>query len=206
MFNQKISIAMFCIMIAIITCYTDTSTGFAQTTQQPPAAAKEYTKSRIEAYVAEWSRAKEWTKLYLEAMPEEGYNFRPTPEVWTYAQQMLHLAGGNYYLVTKGLGVVNPFEGTNFFEGKNVEAMAEFKKDKASVTKSVMDCYDFIIKTLKSTPEAKLHERIKFAGMLRPRTAIIDSAFEHQTHHRGQTAVYLRLKGVKPPEEILFSH
>jgi uncharacterized damage-inducible protein DinB len=28
--------------------------------------------------------------------------------------------------------------------------------------------------------------------------------FEHQTHHRGQTTVYLRLKGIKPPNEKLF--
>jgi uncharacterized damage-inducible protein DinB len=29
-------------------------------------------------------------------------------------------------------------------------------------------------------------------------------AFEHQTHHRGQCTVYLRLMGIKPPYEKLF--
>jgi uncharacterized damage-inducible protein DinB len=29
-------------------------------------------------------------------------------------------------------------------------------------------------------------------------------AFEHQTHHRGQTTIYLRLAGVRPPGERLF--
>ncbi|HYH03497.1 MAG TPA: DinB family protein, partial [Bacillota bacterium] len=28
--------------------------------------------------------------------------------------------------------------------------------------------------------------------------------FEHQAHHRGQTTVYLRLAGIKAPEEKLF--
>ena len=28
--------------------------------------------------------------------------------------------------------------------------------------------------------------------------------FEHQTHHRGQTTIYIRLAGVKPPNEKLF--
>lgn len=32
----------------------------------------------------------------------------------------------------------------------------------------------------------------------------IGKAFEHQTHHRGQTTVYLRLKGITPPAEKLF--
>jgi uncharacterized damage-inducible protein DinB len=29
-------------------------------------------------------------------------------------------------------------------------------------------------------------------------------AFEHQTHHRGQCTIYLRLKGIAPPREKLF--
>ncbi|MBS1504563.1 MAG: damage-inducible protein DinB, partial [Bacteroidetes bacterium] len=37
-----------------------------------------------------------------------------------------------------------------------------------------------------------------------PRWVLIGKAFEHQTHTRGQTVAYLRLKGVKPPPEMLF--
>ncbi len=32
----------------------------------------------------------------------------------------------------------------------------------------------------------------------------IRKCFEHQTHHRGQTAVYLRMAGVTPPSMKLF--
>jgi len=32
----------------------------------------------------------------------------------------------------------------------------------------------------------------------------IDKAFEHQTHHRGQATVYIRLAGGTPPQEKLF--
>jgi hypothetical protein len=31
--------------------------------------------------VAEWQRAKAYTKAYLDAMPEDGYAFKPTPEI-----------------------------------------------------------------------------------------------------------------------------
>ena len=34
-------------------------------------------------------------------------------------------------------------------------------------------------------------------------TALLKS-FEHQTHHRGQTTVYLRMAKVTPPQEKLF--
>ncbi|MDZ4709681.1 MAG: DinB family protein [Saprospiraceae bacterium] len=32
----------------------------------------------------------------------------------------------------------------------------------------------------------------------------INKAFEHQTHHRGQCVIYLRLPGIEPPHELLF--
>ena len=36
------------------------------------------------------------------------------------------------------------------------------------------------------------------------RFALMNKAFEHQTHHRGQTTIYIRLQGIRPPEERLF--
>ena len=32
----------------------------------------------------------------------------------------------------------------------------------------------------------------------------MNKTFEHQTHHRGQATIYIRLQGIKPPEERLF--
>jgi len=50
--------------------------------------------------VAEWQRAKAYTKAYLDAMPEDGYGFKPTPEIRSFAQQMLHLSDANYIFAT----------------------------------------------------------------------------------------------------------
>ncbi|HKQ75853.1 MAG TPA: DinB family protein [Blastocatellia bacterium] len=33
------------------------------------------------------------------------------------------------------------------------------------------------------------------------RGAMLLNAFEHQTHHRGQMTIYLRMKGITPPPE-----
>jgi uncharacterized damage-inducible protein DinB len=33
---------------------------------------------------------------------------------------------------------------------------------------------------------------------------VLNKCFEHQTHHRAQITVYLRLAGVTPPAEKLF--
>ena len=146
--------------------------------------------------VAEWQRAKIYTKEYLDAMPADGYTFKATPEVRTFAQQMLHLADGNYFLVSIGTGKENPL-------GKN-SAEKTVAQTKEATTKAVMDSYDFVISALQAMTPAQMQETIKFANQDMTRSGMFGKAFEHQTHHRGQTTVYLRLKGVTPPAEKLF--
>jgi uncharacterized damage-inducible protein DinB len=165
--------------------------------QKPADPPKEYPSTRIEALVKEWTRARDYTKEYLDAMPEDGVNFKPTPEIRSFAEQMLHLANANYLFAARIFGVTNPMQ------GKNLEKTDDLK-NKAALTKTVLDSYNFMISTIQAQADAKLDERMVQAGLNRPRTALVAAAFEHQTHHRGQTTIYLRLKGVTPPNEKLF--
>src|SRR5580658_388263 len=67
----------------------------------------QFTQSQM---VAEWQRAKLYTKSYLDAMPEDGYSFKPTPEIRSFAQQMLHISDANYVLATVASGKPNPVD------------------------------------------------------------------------------------------------
>jgi uncharacterized damage-inducible protein DinB len=145
---------------------------------------------------AEWQRAQAYTREYLDAMPEEGVPFKPTPDIRSFAEQMLHIANANYMFAANISGKANPYQ------GKNLEKMEELKT-KAALTKAVMDSYDFLIGTLKGSTQAGLGEKIKLFNQEMTREVAYAKAFEHQTHHRGQTTIYLRLKGVKPPPEKL---
>src|ERR1700758_1601918 len=58
--------------------------------------------------IADWQRAKNYTKAYLDAMPEDGYGFKPTPEMRSFAGQMLHLADANYIFATVASDKPNP--------------------------------------------------------------------------------------------------
>ncbi len=149
-----------------------------------------------EQMIADWTRAKAYTKAYLDAMPEDGYGFKPTPEMRTFAQQMLHLADGNYGIVGAATGKANPL-------GK-VSAEKTVAQTKEATTKAVMDNYDFVISAIEGMTPAQLQETMKFAGHDLTKATVISKAFEHQTHHRGQTVAYLRLKGATPPPEMLF--
>jgi uncharacterized damage-inducible protein DinB len=173
--------------------------GFAQ--QATGAAiqpvAKTATADPVATLVADWTRAKDYTKEYLDAMPEEGLSFKPTPDIRSFAEQMLHLANANFAFASTATGAANPQQ------GKNLEKMDEYKT-KAGLTKIVMESYDFVISSVKGMDMKKMDESVKFFGRDLTRAAALEKGFEHQTHHRGQTTIYLRLKNVKPPQEKLF--
>jgi len=146
--------------------------------------------------VAEWQRAKAYTKAYLDAMPADGYGFKPTPEIRSFAQQMLHLADGSYFLISMANGKPGPMGQTS--------AEKTVAPTKDAVTKAVMDSYDFVIASLQAMTPEQLEQTANAEGHTVSKANIFGKAFEHQTHHRGQCTIYLRLKGVTPPGEMLF--
>jgi uncharacterized damage-inducible protein DinB len=175
--NIKRSLATICFMLV--------TTFFAQA------------QTSVGDIVKEWERAKAYTKEYLDAMPDSGYAFKPTAEMRSFAEQMLHLSDANYGFGSAATGEKSPY------------GMGELEKtadkSKASVTKIVLAGYDFLIDGLKKMTPAQLNEKIKLFGRFDlTKQQVLEKDFEHQTHQRGQTTVYLRLEGVKPPQEKLF--
>ncbi len=61
----------------------------------------------------DWQRAKSYTKEYLDAMPENGVSFKPTPEMRSFGEQMLHIAGANFAFAASASGKTNPYQGKN---------------------------------------------------------------------------------------------
>ena len=173
---------------------------FAQQTQG--GTAMKAANPHIAHMVANWTRARDYTKEYLDAMPADGINFRPTEpsgKLRAFSEQMLHLAAANFTFASAGAGVTNPQQ------GNNLEKMEEYKKSKEALTKIVIESYDFVIATIQKMDMSKADESLKLFGRFdTTRGGALEKAFEHQTHHRGQTTIYLRLKGVEPPQEKLF--
>lgn len=154
-------------------------------------------QSSINDMVKDWERAKAYTKEYLDSMPESGYNLKPTPEMRSFAEQMLHLTDANYGFASAASGQKSPVA---FGESEKVT-----DKSKANVTKLVLAGYDFVISSAKQMNPAQLNENVQLFGRFdMTKGAAFEKCFEHQTHHRGQTTVYLRLAGAKPPMEKLF--
>jgi uncharacterized damage-inducible protein DinB len=190
--------AKFCSLIFIFALDTFVSSAQPSTATKPLASqtgpASSEALNHRESLVMVWTRARDWTKEYLAKMPEESYGLKPVPEVRSFAEQMLHLAGGNFGYGAMIFGKAPPYRQPDL-------AKDEFKT-KAGLIKIVTESYDFIIDGLEASNEARLIEQITGRGGVKlTRQAMLMNAFEHQTHHRGQTTLYLRMKGITPPPE-----
>jgi uncharacterized damage-inducible protein DinB len=167
----------------------------------PEAVAPSTT--RVNMMVADWERAKNYTKAYLDSSNDKSIAYKlsaKTPR--SFGDQLLHMAEANYGLVMAATGKTTEL-GFGKLEGK------DGFKSKEEVTKAIMDSYDYVIGALKDLDDNKLADTISvelFPGFkpTMSREAMINKAFEHQTHHRGQTTQYLRAQGLTPPQEMLF--
>ena len=149
--------------------------------------------------VKEWERAKIYTVDYLNTMPADKYSYIAADSIRSFAKQMLHLAGGNIFLMMNATDYKVP----PVFGNPNLEN-SPGAQNKDSVMFYVTNSYDYCINAVKNTDVSKWGEKKKIFGMEETRYALIIKTFEHQTHHRGQTTIYIRRQGIKPPQERLF--
>ena len=178
------------IMVVIVTSIAFSHAGYSQ------ALSSNDIKAQI---LLDWVRAKAYTVEYLNAMPADKYSFKANDSVRSFAQQMIHLAQGNLLLMSMAVDLEPPTFGKSDLEHSASAAT------KDSVMYYVTTSYDYCIKAITATDVNKWGEVKKvFGGREVTKFALMMKAFEHQTHHRGQTTIYIRLVGVKPPQEKLF--
>ncbi|MGC2447592.1 MAG: DinB family protein [Candidatus Sulfotelmatobacter sp.] len=128
-----------------------------------------------------------------EDFPEDKYDFKPTPAQRTFAQQLLHMAGANYYFT-------NPVTGE---KGKVDENPSRDKyKTKADVVAYVKKSFADGAAAIKAKGDKGMNDLIvdPFAHQ---QVRVYDMAYgfiEHCGEHYGQLVVYYRLSGLVPPE------
>ena len=148
---------------------------------------------------ADWQRAKDYTNEYLNTMPANKYGAKAVDSLRSFAQQMIHLAAANVFLMSNATGE-KPLSWAGFTMEERPSAL-----NKDSVVYYVNASYDFCMNAVKNSDPNKWGEKIKVFGQFEgTRFAFMQKTFEHQTHHRGQTTIYIRLQGIKPPQEKLF--
>jgi uncharacterized damage-inducible protein DinB len=155
----------------------------------PPKPAK----GLSQAVLAQWNDVGRKLITMAEDFPEDKYDFKPTPGQRTFAEQLLHMAGANYFFIDIANGEKPPAQ----------EDPARSKyKTKADVVAFVKKSLEDGAATIKTKGDAGM------AGMMvdpfeNQQVRVFDWAYgfiEHMGEHYGQLAVYYRVAGLVPPE------
>jgi uncharacterized damage-inducible protein DinB len=120
-------------------------------------------------------------------MPDDAYSFKATDPERSFGGQMNHLASGNAFYCSTAIGSKSPL-------GKPAD------DSKATVTKSLTTAYDYCIEGLKGMTDADLQKTATMRGNTVSKFELFWGGFTHAAHTRGQAEVYLRLKGITPPD------
>jgi len=128
-----------------------------------------------------------------EDFPEDKYDYKPTPAQRSFAEQLLHAAGANYYFINPLMGQKPPAE----------EDMKRDKyKTKADVVAAVKKSYADGAAALKAKGDKGMNDLV-VEPYGNQQVRVYDFAYgfiEHGGEHYGQLVVYYRLAGLVPPE------
>lgn len=159
------------------------------------AASPVFGQGARELMKKHWTTSKEFTLAVADAMPADGYSFRPNQEEMSFGQLMIHIATANAGAFATVAGEKAPALPESLAKWRDTPAI-----DKAAAMKLLTDSFDYCLKALGGGVSDD-----QFAAMAGPEGRQlmgwerIWSYFTHTAHHRGQAEVYLRVKGLKPP-------
>ncbi len=145
----------------------------------------------MDAAILKLKHAKEYTIKVAQLMPAGKYDFKPSPEEMSFDQQLLHIAQPMQYLCK------------TYLNGKaNTIQVPDSNLDKDATIKVLNSVYDYAIATLEDFKSEQLSDTVSF--FIRPmnKLQILNLLNDHQTHHRAQLVVYLRINGIKPPDYV----
>lgn len=155
----------------------------------PPVFAQGTSPSVVKELVATWQRATADLIDVAEAMPEEKYAYKPTPEISTFREQLVHLAGATQRFIDTA-------KGTKSESGHPNPAMK-----KAEVIALLKQTLQTGQEMLGSLTDAQLLEQVKFpfGDRMVTRLTFWQGPLYQVRNHHGQLVVYLRLNGIVPP-------
>jgi uncharacterized damage-inducible protein DinB len=145
----------------------------------PPTPAKEL--------VATWQRAAAEILDVAEVMPENKYGYKPTPEMSSFSDQLVHVAGITQRFIDTAKGTKSDSKHTSMTKAEVIALLkSTFQEAQAQVA---------------ALTDAQLLEPVKFPFGDRTvtRATFWQGPLYQIRNHHGQLVVYLRLNGIVPP-------
>ena len=161
------------------------------TRAQAQGAAVKPLPSPSQAVLESWNDVGRKLIEMAEDFPEDKYDFKPTPAQRSFAEQLLHAAGANYYFTNPVMGQKPP---------AGEDPKREQYKTKADIVAFVKKSVADGAAAIQSKGEKGLMETVVYGDQ---KARVLDIAYgiiEHGGEHYGQLVVYYRLAGLVPPE------
>jgi uncharacterized damage-inducible protein DinB len=131
-----------------------------------------------------------------EAVPQNKFNWRPAPGVRSIAEAYLHIAFGNYGMITMVTGKQPPAA-----VGWEMNPAKWDKKstDKAEIKKILVSSFAYAREAIGSLPDADLDKTVSFFGHDMTVRAVMIILAGHANEHLGQSVAYARANKITPP-------
>jgi uncharacterized damage-inducible protein DinB len=148
-------------------------------------------------FIQDWKISKQFTLDVANAMPAEFYSFKPNAEEMSFGEQIIHIAGSNVFRFQQITGIQPPFP----FNPSTIPPT-----DKQSAMKLLEQSFDYVITVLPQVTSEELKRTWDLpTWKARPQPngrTMMMNMLVHIAHHRAQCEVYLRVKGIKPPDYV----
>lgn len=135
-----------------------------------------------------WERIAKMNIDMAEQFPEDKYDYKPTPEVRSFKEQLLHVASGNYFFI-------------RLAGGEKTRALHAGRETKADVAAVLKESYADGAALIRKLGDEGLTRTVKhpFADHSVSLRTIFGVAANHGGEHFGQLVIYYRLNGLVPP-------
>lgn len=149
--------------------------------------------------VKHWKTTGDFTLAVAKLMPADQYAFRPAPEELSFGQLMVQIASANLNACSLASGMPRLTVPEKIAQGVRDE-----KKDvdKDLAIQFLTDTFKFCNDAVASMTPEKLDAVVGTGTRKMTGFEWLWSYFTHTAHHRGQAEVYLRVKGIKPPDYV----
>jgi uncharacterized damage-inducible protein DinB len=145
-----------------------------------------------------WKTSGEFTIAVANAMPADGYSFRPMPEEMSFGELIAHIAASDRNACANASGLTAPALPVKIEAWTKDTVKVDV--DKETAVQFATDSFAFCSKAISEMPAARMDTVVGPPARNLTGFEWLWSYFTHTAHHRGQAEVYLRLKGIKPPD------
>jgi hypothetical protein len=154
---------------------------------QAPAAAPAPVGPAAEVQ-ASYNRLKPNVIKAAEKMPDADYQFKPTPDIRTYARIVNHITEAQQRICSTMNGLV--------FDPKTVPSDTA---DKATIIAGLKASFDVCDKAYGALTDANIAELVTLGQGKRSRIGLAWGNVSHDNEQYAELSTYLRLKNLVPP-------